>query len=177
MQHLRLAPPVIWVRCKISVPCCNSQCLRALTYPLLLRLYPTWMIPHSLWKTLIGRLSLSSITSSRQTPRSGHPRLQVQLVLPPITHLNPCLQSQSSDASVQPLSQLDSSVPPSVFLPFEIRYFHRRRGHYVFFVPGEYNDPVAHTLSSLLTFRISNRISISIFIDSCFKSLLFHCYV
>jgi hypothetical protein len=103
MQHLRLAPPVIWVRCKISVLCCP----RALTYPLLLRLYLVWMIPYSPWKTLICRLSLSSITSCRPTPRSGHPRQQAQVVPqhPPITHLNPCLRRN--------LATLASSLYPN----------------------------------------------------------------
>src|SRR6267154_630561 len=107
MQHLRLAPPVIWVRYKISVLCCSSQCLRNLTYPLFLRLYPTWMIPHSLWTTLIGRLSLSSITSSPPTSRSGHPRQQVQVVPQhhPITHLNPYLRRN--------LATLASSLYPN----------------------------------------------------------------
>lgn len=92
MQYLRPAP-VIWAHCKISVLCCNFQCLLALTYRLLLRLYPTRMIPHSLLKTLIGRLLPSSITSSRPTPHNGH-LCQVQVVPqhPPIIHLNPCLR-------------------------------------------------------------------------------------
>ena len=93
MQQPRLARPVIWARWKISILCCNSQCLRAQTYPLLFIPYPTRVISHSLWKTLIGRLSLSSIISSRLTPRSGHHRQQFQVVpqRPPITHLNPYL--------------------------------------------------------------------------------------
>ncbi|KAF8481996.1 hypothetical protein DFH94DRAFT_734465, partial [Russula ochroleuca] len=42
--------------------------------------------------------------------------------------------SQSCDASEQLLSELDSSVPPSMFSTFRVRCFHRRRGQYVGFV-------------------------------------------
>jgi hypothetical protein len=76
--------PVNWAHWTTSVPYCNFRCPQVLplTFPLLLRPYPTRLIPHCFCKTLTGRLLPSLSTSSRLAPRSRQPRLQVQVILP-----------------------------------------------------------------------------------------------
>ena len=51
----------------------------------------------------------------------------------------------SSDASERSFSQLDSSVPPSVFLPFGSGAFVEDVDNMYSLLPEEYSDPVAHT--------------------------------
>ena len=55
--------------------------------------------------------------------------------------------SQSGNASVQPLSQLGPSVPPSVLLPFGSGAFTEDVNNMCSLPPGKYSDPVAHTSS------------------------------
>ena len=51
----------------------------------------------------------------------------------------------SSDASEQPLSQLDPSVPPSAFLPFGSGAFVEDVDNMCSLLPEEYSELVAHT--------------------------------
>jgi hypothetical protein len=76
---------------------------------------------------------------SPSTSSSGPPT-------PPDSSFESLPSSQSSDASEQPLSQLDPSVPPSVFLPFGSGAFTEDVGNTCSLLPGEYSDPVADTL-------------------------------
>ena len=77
--------------------------------------------------------------SSPSTSSSGPPT-------PPDNSFESLPSSQSSDASEQPLSQLDPSVPPSSFLPSGSGAFNEDVYNMYSVLPGEYSDPVTDTL-------------------------------
>ncbi|KAF8506751.1 hypothetical protein F5888DRAFT_1644982 [Russula emetica] len=94
------------------------------------------------WSTITESNNLfppdSTQWPSPSTSSSGPPT-------PPDNSFESLPSSQSSYASEQPLSQLDPSVPPSVFLPFGSGAFTENLDNTCSLLLGEYGDPVAHT--------------------------------
>jgi hypothetical protein len=94
------------------------------------------------WSTItfINPLPPDSTQSSSPFSSSSDPPT------PPDNSFDLFPSSQTWDASEQPLSQLDPSVPPSAFLPFGSGAFTEDVNNMNSLPPGEYSDPAANTL-------------------------------